>query len=295
MSGYTYAELERNISELVSRHPWVSTGSIGKSLVGRSLPFLSIGKGKKSVLYVGAHHGMESITSLLLMKYANDYCEAIDEGKKHFGVGCDYLFSERTVYIVPMLNPDGIELQIKGNDPLNPLSERLDAMSGGDFSRWQANGRGVDLNHNYNAGFAEYKPIERELGINGGGPTRYSGEYPESEPECASLVSFIRTADPLLMLALHTQGGEIYADYNGYMPKGAEQIARRMSSLCGYTVARPEKAACYGGLKDYFILEYDRPGFTMECGKGVNPLPLDDCNIIYSVIKGVLFSLPSMV
>ena len=49
-------------------------------------------------------------------------------------------------------------------------------MNGGseDFTRWQANVRGVDLNHNYDAGFDAYKQLEPSLGITGGGPTRQS-------------------------------------------------------------------------------------------------------------------------
>jgi g-D-glutamyl-meso-diaminopimelate peptidase len=77
-----------------------------------------------------------------------------------------------------MLNPDGVDLQIKGIEAGGILSERLLKMNGReDFSHWQANARGVDLNHNYDAGFHEYKKLEKENDICAGA-TRYSGEYP---------------------------------------------------------------------------------------------------------------------
>lgn len=291
----THDEMMKQIAKLQEAYPFFSVTSIGRSLVGRELPLITVGKGDKKVLYVGTHHGMEWITSILLLKYLADVGKTISEGGRIFGVDAERIFSSRTVYVVPMLNPDGVELQVRGRDPQNPLAERLHAMSGGDFSRWQANGRGVDLNHNYNAGFEDYKSIEPSLGIFGGGPTRFSGAHPESEPETAALCAFIRVTDIRLLLALHTQGGEIYADYNGYLPQGSGAIARRMEALSGYTMAKPEEAACYGGLKDWFIREYDRPGFTIECGKGVNPLPQEDAETIYSVIRGILLCCPTFI
>lgn len=293
--GYTHDRLCREIELLMKRYPFVVGSSIGKSLVGRELPLLCVGEGERSVLLVGAHHGMEGMTSLLVMRYLAEYCLAVEENRRIAGIDAALLFGRRRVMAVPMLNPDGIELQCRGCDPKNPLTDRLLAMSGGDFGRWQANGRGVDLNHNYNAGFAEYKAQEAALGIRGGGATRYAGEYPESEPETAALCGLIRTTDIAMLTALHTQGEEIYADYNGYYPPGGRVIAGRMAALSGYRVARPEPAACFGGLKDWFILVYDRPGFTVECGLGRNPLPLREAEGIYARIRRLLLASPLMV
>jgi g-D-glutamyl-meso-diaminopimelate peptidase len=292
---YTYEHLTTALTALSQKYPFLHLSTIGKSLVGRPIPLVALGEGKKSILYVGTHHALEWITTDLLMRYIEDYCSAIAARKTVFGLSAEYLFQSRTVYIVPMLNPDGVELLAKGEDPLNPLTDRLRAMSGGDFSGWKANGSGVDLNHNYNAGFAEFKAMEPSLGIHGPGPVRFSGDYPESEPETSALCSFIRATDISLLLALHTQGGEIYADYNGYYPPGGAAMAKRMAALCGYTVAKPEPAASYGGLKDWFILEYDRPGFTLECGKGVNPLPVKDAPILYEGLRSLLLTCPSWI
>lgn len=291
----THEELIQRLEKLQKEYPFFRMTVIGRSLVGRELPMVVVGTGEKKVLYVGTHHGMEWITSLLLLFYLSDVGRILSEGGRIFGVDADRIFAERTVYVVPMLNPDGVELQIRGCDPKNPLTERLQVMSGGDFSHWQANGRGVDLNHNYDAGFEEYKRIERELGIYGGGPTRFSGAHPESEPETAALCALIRATDIRLLLALHTQGGEIYADNNGYFPPGGGAIARRMEAMSGYTLARPEKAASYGGLKDWFIRAFDRPGFTVECGKGINPLPIGDAETIYAVMRGILLCCPTFI
>lgn len=145
----------------------------------------------KSVLYVGTHHGMEWITTLFLLRFINEYCEYYKGGKQAFGINLGTLFATRCIRVIPMLNVDGAQLQIHGVEDSNPLKERLERMSGGDYSKWQANARGVDLNHNYNAGFAEYKKLEAEANIMPG-PTRFSGENPESEPETGALCNYIR-------------------------------------------------------------------------------------------------------
>ncbi len=294
MKGYSYENLCSGIENLCKKYNFVKSGNIGRSLVGRELPFLSIGEGNKSILYVGTHHGMEWMTSMLLMKYAEEYCEAVKSRSAVGGSYADVIFGARRIFIVPMLNPDGAELQIYQKDEKNPLTERLSAMSGGDYSKWQANGRGVDLNHNYNAGFDIYKRMEAELGITGGCATRYSGEYPESEPETSALCAFIRATDISMLAALHTQGGEIYYDYNGKAPTGARAIAERMSRLSGYRVSKPEGAASYGGLKDWFIEEFNRPGFTVECGYGENPLSLMVFSQVYHQVRKMLMEFPIM-
>jgi len=291
----TYESLMTELTALQATYPFLRLSTLGKSLAGRDIPLITIGEGTKSVLYVGAHHGMEWITSILCLRYLAEMACALAEGKQVFGVEAEQIRRSRRIAVVPMLNPDGVELQIRGFDAQNPQMERLFGMSGGDFSRWQANGRGVDLNHNYDAGFAEYKSREPSLGIFGGGPTRFSGDFPESEPETAALCHWIRQNEPSLLIALHTQGGEIYADYNEHMPRESERLARRMAAFSGYTVARPEPAACFGGLKDWFIRVYDRPGFTIECGKGVNPLPSETADAIYQEIRGILLSAPTWI
>jgi g-D-glutamyl-meso-diaminopimelate peptidase len=197
-----------------------------------------------------------------------------------------------------MLNPDGVEYQIHGPDPEHALYPRLLSMNGGsrDFSHWQANARGVDLNHNYNAGFLAYKEYEREHQIPCGAPTKYSGTCPESEPESAALCNYIRfISAPKLLLSLHTQGEEIYYSSNGQIPERSHAILRCMTEACGYTPAIPTASAAFGGLLDWCIQSLGIPAFTLECGKGENPLPLTDASPIYARLRMLLFTLPTLV
>ena len=196
-----------------------------------------------------------------------------------------------------MLNPDGVQLQLRGAAGF-PHEKRLIAMNRGstDFSHWQANGRGVDLNHNYNAGFADYKALERESGIAGGAPTRYSGEYPESEPETRALADYLRLDSTVRMiLTLHTQGEEIYFTSGGQCPPRGRGIAEVLARLSGYRCAEPIGMAAYGGLTDWAIRELNCPSFTLECGKGENPLPASDEDMIYMRLRETLFTAPILI
>ncbi len=281
------------ISVLLSRYSFLEQVYVGESIRGRELYCVRLGRADaQPVLYVGAHHGMERITSSLLLRFINEYCESMAEGVRMYGVGMDYIFSERCIYVLPMLNPDGVELSLRGASEESPLYERLLRMNGGDdFTHWQANERGVDLNHNYAAGFTEYKALEKEDGIING-PTKYSGEYPESEPETSALCRLIRTVSPEMILTLHTQGEEIFYTSGGTCPKISHRIGRVMSDMTGYRLAEPEGSAAYGGLTDWFVAEYGKPSFTIECGKGKNPLPPDDFFNIYARLRELFFRAP---
>jgi len=295
---FDYDVMQETLLKLKSKYHFLEVGSIGNSLLGRSIPLVTIGNGTKSALYIGSHHGMEWITSALLVGFINDFCYDFTNGNTISEISCRVLFETRKIYIIPILNPDGVDYAINGLRDDNPLKDRVLKMNGGssDFSHWQANARGVDLNHNYDAGFAAYKRIEREQGIYGGAPTKYSGEYPESEPETSSLAGFIRRSEKLRMiLTLHTQGEEIYYSSGDCMAPSSQRIASLFSRMTGYRTCVPTGTAAYGGLTDWYIRTFHRPSFTFECGRGQNPLPQSQASDIYEVIREALFTAPLLI
>lgn len=286
-----YREMMAEIEELTGRYEGVSCSSIGRSLLGRELPMLTIGRGRSSYVYVGGVHAMEWHTSSVLLRFAFELGQWQQQDRFRYGMDPRFVLSGRRICIIPMLNPDGVELVHRGIGKDNVLGERLERMNpSGDFSHWQANARGVDLNHNFNAGFEEYRALAAGLGYAEPGPTRYPGEHPESEPEVQAICGFLRAiGGARLLLALHTQGEEIYWDYNGYAPGGQLRVARVLSRYCGYAVARPDGPASYSGLKDWALLEFGPLAYTVECGRGVNPLPPSDTPGIYARLARMLF------
>ena len=191
------------IRNLLDKYPMIERFNIGKSILGIEIPVLIFGNGKRKFFYVGAHHGMEWITSSILLQFADDFCRLYQANGKIGKQTVASLWENFQFFVIPMLNPDGVDYATGGVDMQNPLRERVLNMNdeSDDFSHWQANARGVDLNHNYNAGFAEYKELERANRIACGAPTRYSGEAPESEPEVRALCNYIRFHLPILVFS----------------------------------------------------------------------------------------------
>lgn len=286
------------INEFAQRYSCFHVTSLGTSITGKTIPMITLGKGEKCVMYIGAHHGMEWITSALLMKFANEYCELLYSNGRVGHTRISYLNATRTICIVPMLNPDGVEYQINGISKDNPLYERVMAMnaSSPDFSAWQANARGVDLNHNYNAGFEEYKRLEQTRERAGGSPTKWCGECPESEPESGFLANYVRFNEKIKMfLSFHSQGEEIYYGDAYNPPKENIRIGNILSSMSGYKLSKTEGSASFGGFTDWVVKETGKPCYTIECGRGENPLPIKDLFGIYYKLRRMLFEAPMVI
>ena len=284
--AYTYDILKQDIESLKVRYPFLQVTTIGNSVLGKNLYCIRLGNGEREVFYNGAHHSLEWITTPLLMKFIEEFSKAYAEGKTlSRGYNVQGIWNTATIYIVPMVNPDGVDLVLNGLSEDNPYYSDLISWNRGssDFSQnWQANIRGVDLNHNYNAAWEESKEAEAALGITGPGPTRYSGPSPESEPESRAIADFTRSKNFRLVLAYHTQGKVIYWDFLNLAPPEALTIGNALSRASGYLLDETQGIASYAGYKDWFIKDYRRPGYTVEAGLGKNPLPISQFDTIYN-------------
>lgn len=291
MNNYTFDRLKGDLEALLKNFPQTEWGSIGKSVWGKELYYIRLGHGKKKISYNGAHHGMEWITSAMLMKFAKDFLVAQQEEKGLCGFSVKALCEKASLYIIPMVNPDGVELSVNGLPQWLSEDERsaLIKYNGSeDFTRWQANARGVDLNHNYDAMWQQSKAMEREYGIFGPGPTRFSGNAPICQPESRALAEFTLNHDFEMVLAFHSQGKVIYQGFRGKEPPVSMKIAKAFELISPYRVDTTEGIASYGGYKDWFVDSFRRPGFTIEVGEGTNPLPFENLPMIYEETLPIL-------
>ena len=294
-SEFDHSAMMRAIRVLAECYEFLGFSYLTESIMERGIPIITLGEGEKQIFYIGAHHGAERITAAVLVKFVAEFCAHVKRGSAVCGMNPEYIMKTRTLYIIPMLNPDGVDISANGvpNDSL--FHSRLVKMNGSDnFTHWQSNARGVDLNHNYDANFSAYKAIEQSLGIYGGCASKYSGEAPESEPETGALCNYLRFNKPSALMTLHTQGREIYYTSGGKYPSGAKAAATKLSELTGYKLREPSGTAAYGGLTDFCIQKLDIPAFTLECGKGTNPLPKGDLAMIYAEVKKALFTFPTL-
>ena len=229
---------------------------IGNTAEHRNIFCIRIGEGDIPIVFAASFHGLEYLTTPALVSFAHNFDKMTQYHNKV------------QIYFVPMVNPDGVEIALHGINPANFYHKKIIEHVGiTDFSNvWQANASGVDINHNFNA---DWKSVCKAPS-----PTKYGGEFPESEPETRAVVSLLRKIEPELFIAFHSQGKEIYYDFNGMESELARTNATEIARLAGYTAVRAEGTASFGGAKDWYVQEYHKEAYTVELGFGKNPLPL---------------------
>jgi len=282
--GYCYSNLVNDCNKLINTYSFADMFSIGESVMEKKIYCLRVGTGKKKLFINGSHHGLEYLTSAFIMKFFNELCNAYENKNNMFSYDISFLLENVSLYAVPMVNPDGVDIAVNGIDITNPYHRKLISKVGiHSFNKvWQANVNGVDINHNYDA---NWHPVEEHAS-----PSKYAGPYSESEPETKAIVDFVRSENFDMLIAFHSQGGEIYYDFDGSISEHSLEIANHMASVSGYTVAIPTGSASFGGCKDWFIKEFGKAGFTVEIGHGKNPLPDEMLNKIYENNAKIILS-----
>lgn len=260
---FGYLELLRESREIRLGKSNLRVGRIGRSFFGRDILLFYPPKRPVAVL-VGAFHGREHISGKLVSTLAKKY-------------GGD------RVAFIPILNPDGVELAIRGKDTAPPcFREKYIDWNGGnpDLSLWKANGRGVDLNVNFPADWGKgAKNIFYPHSEN------YVGESPFSERENLALRDYIARVNPYCVVAFHSKGEIIYYGYGNF-----EDRAENLEKLTFSTTYPCEiaKNSC-GGFKDWFIKISSRPGYTVEVGDDrlSHPIPYGEFEKIYLQNKDI--------
>ena len=277
----TYETLKKYITQLKERYTFLKVATCGKSVMGKELYTLCIGEGARKIIYVGATHAMEWITTVFLLDFCENVLKSYEENGNLSGYNVREIFKEITLVVIPSLNPDGTDIAIGGIAGCENIKEKIYDICKFDFSQWNANANGVDLNHNFNADWYALRNFEEKKGINKPSPRRYGGKYPESEPETKAIVNFLRQVSFDRLYSFHSQGEEIFYHYKESTPEKSLAIAKALAGVSGYNLVLNEGHYSSGGLKDWFIEEFRKPAFTIELGKGVNPLPLKDYPQIY--------------
>ena len=270
----TYENQRKMIFSLKKLYPFLGVNVIGKSLCQRDIFSLTIGKSRHPLLIAAGFHAQEWLTSLLALRFAEILLYSKISRTPIWGL--DPAGITRSVIIVPCVNPDGVEIAVSGFDSAGRFSENCKKIAAVSDEKWNANARGVDINHNFDAGWNELRRMETESGIFGPSPRRYGGYAPESEPETKALVYLCRLYTPRMSIALHSQGEEIFFEYGNKKPPRSEEIAKIFSAVSGYELLKNSGLASHGGFKDWFIDYFNKPAYTIEIGKGENPLPITD-------------------
>ena len=277
------------IQQILAAYPFCRSEVLTSTAFQRPIRTLVIGNGPRKVIFSASHHANEWITSPVLLKFAEDLALGIQNGEEL----ALQISNSATIYMVPMVDPDGVDLVVGAIGPGDiqyDLAQRLaqDYPTIPFTHGWKANLLGVDLNLNYPAGWMRAREIKFSQGFVSPGPRDYVGRSPLNQFETQALAGYTEYIDPALVLALHAQGEEIYWTFNDIFVPGAEELGRKMAQASGYTLATPPVNSSFAGYKDWFIQEFGRPGYTIEVGRGENPLPLSQFDAIYRATAPIL-------
>lgn len=256
---YTYEQFLSDVGSIKEAYgELVQIRTIGQTYFGNEILAIKIGTGKKNILFIGAHHGREWLTSSLLMVMLENYVHSYKNGEMYGPYDSSYL-NEISIWFIPMLNPDGVLIQ--QNSVPKVFLDQVYLMNEGshNFSRWKANGIGIDLNRQYPAGWDDL-PITKYPSYQ-----FYKGEKPLQAKEVVAITKFVNEIQPLIAVAYHSSGQEIYWNYhNRENTRRDREIAANIAELTGYTLGKPPKRAFGGGFTDWFITSKQRPALTIE-------------------------------
>ena len=281
------------ILQLVQAYPDLRSEVLTTSAFGRQIRTLTMGSGERQVLFTAAHHANEWITALVLLKFAEDLAQAAAANSRIYGIEARTILKAATIHLVPLVDPDGVDLVTGAIRPGTLAYETARSLSLNypqiPFPEgWKANLLGVDLNLQYPALWLRAREIKFSQGFTRPGPRDYVGRAPLSQLESRALAELTEQIDPALVLAYHTQGKVIYWQFQDIFVPGAQALAQEFARLSGYALEEVPEESSYAGYKDWFIQSFRRPGFTVEVGSGINPLPLSQFDEIYRDNLGIL-------
>lgn len=287
-TDYTDAKMKKSIRELKKRYPFIELFSIGQSCMGREIPALKIGKSKSYILFTGALKGSEGLTTTLLLKFCEELCSCLKNNTSLCGMNIKNLMENRGIIIVPRVNPDGCEISLCGAAAAGAYVREIRRISGGDTLHWNANLRGVDINHNFSAGWYTLRNAERSMGIYGPSKENFGGAYPESEPETAALTGLCRKASINRAVYFSLGGKVIYSDFGDKINVRSERLPAFMSEVSGYAVDSKKDGVLGGSFVRWFSETFNKPAFNVKIGAYKAPIDTDKAEELYSEIRKLM-------
>ncbi|NLZ93831.1 MAG: hypothetical protein GX922_07455 [Firmicutes bacterium] len=283
---YTYEQLSSDIIA-VSQLANVETFSIGQSEYGREIYAIKIGKGELSTIIIGTAHAREWINSALIMDMAKLYADVYN----NYGYEGNYyvrdVLDKCSIVFIPMQNPDGAALQEQGLSAFTPEQQEEIKKIGCDhkFKQWKANAKGVDLNHQYNAGWEQVRNNQPYPSYH-----NHKGYAPEQASEVKATVEYIRSKPDSIkaLISYHSSGNVIYwTSLNPDIDRDA-RFAQKIRNATGYFLINNDWIP-NAGLSPWFRKEIGGMALTIETGtfNGENEVRYSDWPKIWNQNKMV--------
>jgi g-D-glutamyl-meso-diaminopimelate peptidase len=217
-----------------------------------------------------------------MLRFFEDLLVSLRKGRPMAGIDVARAMQGRSLTIVPCLNPDGVEIALNQDHGALHFQNEVRKISGGHYENWQANGRGVDLQYNFDAGWQAARRLQAEAGICGPAPAGFSGNSPMSEPESRAAVNLCKTFDVAKLFTFHTPGEEIRYSYGENTPIRSRLMVEVLAGACGYAVREPGNSDIPASMKDWFIHQTGRPAFAVHAGRESGLPAAGDLPLVYA-------------
>lgn len=198
---YNYDKLSSKLAVLQQNFPDIITQQvIGRTYEGREILTVQITgnnpnkSSKPGILAIFAEHGAEHDMTVLAIGFIEYLAENYGKNKK-----VTDLLTEKVIYFVPMMNPDGVDFDLSGK--VKPFTWRKNRRPVGDGEY------GVDLNRNW--GLKWNIPISDKLAIDlsAEGSPNYAGPSPFSEKETTAVKDFLSSRPNIKIIVDYHSGG----------------------------------------------------------------------------------------
>lgn len=285
---YSYENILEDAEELQEMYPeLIRLKSIGKTVEGRDITLIELGNGSRKVFLSGATHAREYISTAYLMYMIDRYAYAYSTHGTFGEYNIVEILNNVTFCIVPMVNPDGVNLvqngiySVKNYDAVSKITMNHSDRFG--FYSWKANINGVDLNRNYPNNWYVDRPVTSPAS------SLFKGYSPLSEPETKAIMDYLNSNMCWAYLSFHSQGEGVYGwnDGNaGYYPQLNSMVSRILKAS-GFKKLTDTADTDYGTFGDTVRETFLKPTLTIELCKyvGSYPYPNEDFDNVWMPAK----------
>lgn len=230
---YDYDELKKEIGLLKEKYAFLNVFSAGKTAEGREIFALSLGNGDRKGIFLSGFMGCEYPVCVYLMGQIEFLCELYEQGGIFQGIDIRKMFERRKLYFLPMINPDGVNISIYGENG-GQCPERLFNMKRNIpfYSGWAANANGVDLTRNF-----PFLWEEKHSGVNVPSSRGYKGERAASERETRVVIQLCKREKFDFAAVFRGKGEKIFFcdRENGCSQRGIK-AAQKIAVASGYKI-----------------------------------------------------------
>lgn len=283
---HTYEEMTDLLKDLETQQPEImKLESLGKTYEQRDIWLVKISNNvkkdedKSGVLLIGAHHGNEKPSYEVLIYFIKYIVENYDKNNANISIDKNSLekrvkkvVNNTQIYIIPMLNPDGVEADTRKNCAPNygPFGHRDHITS-----------YGVNLNRNYGYkwNYQYFFPLRFHIFNIFDKSFNYRGPKPFSEEETRAVKNLVEKSNISISLSYHTYGEVmLYPWMHTSKPNTNEElfisIGENMSKINKYNLLVhgwrnksyiiPRLGGTLGTSENWLYAEHEIIAFTME-------------------------------